>query len=182
MFDKLLRCNHSCDNGRNLQELCEEVIEEVLNHLRTATDTAPGWAKSWHHWGLFNLALLGHHAAARDAAKAQAHVAPAVVGFFRSVALGQSDGAPTFLEGRSLARICRPCGATRGCTCMWRRRSSASSASSSSASPIGAAIHCLEAAQAANCSRHRDLGIAYEDGSPWTTRTEPSCASATVVL
>ncbi len=69
------------------------MIEEVLHHLRTATDTAPGWAKSWHHWGLFNLALLGHHAAAREPAKAQAHVAPAVVGFFRSVALGQSEGA-----------------------------------------------------------------------------------------
>lgn len=96
-FDKLPRsCSRNCDNGTTLQELREEVIEEVLHHLRTATDTAPGWAKSWHHWGLFNLALLGHHAAARDAAKAQSHVAPAVVGFFRSVALGQSDGALNF--------------------------------------------------------------------------------------
>ncbi len=74
------------------QELDEQLIEEVLGHLRTATDTASGWAKSWHHWGLFNLALLGHHAAAREPAKAQQHVAPAVVGFFRSVALGQMEG------------------------------------------------------------------------------------------
>lgn len=65
----------------------------MLGHLRTATDTASGWAKSWHHWGLFNLALLGHHAANREPAKAQQHVAPAVVGFFRSVALGQMEGA-----------------------------------------------------------------------------------------
>jgi FAT domain len=74
------------------QELDEQLIEEVLGHLRTATDTASGWAKSWHHWGLFNLALLGHHAANREPAKAQQHVAPAVVGFFRSVALGQMEG------------------------------------------------------------------------------------------
>ena len=77
---------------RIAQELDEQLIEEVLGHLRTATDTASGWAKSWHHWGLFNLALLGHHAANREPAKAQQHVAPAVVGFFRSVALGQMEG------------------------------------------------------------------------------------------
>lgn len=83
---------HSRSNSKIQQELDERLIGEVLGHLRTATDTAPGWAKSWHQWGLFNLALLGHHAAHREPGKAQAHVAPAVVGFFRSVALGQSGG------------------------------------------------------------------------------------------
>ena len=84
------------------QELDEQLIEEVLGHLRTATDTASGWAKSWHHWGLFNLALLGHHAANREPVKAQQHVAPAVVGFFRSVALGQMEGG--FFSGLVFGR------------------------------------------------------------------------------
>ncbi len=58
---------------------------------------APDWAKSWHQWGLFNLQLLQHYAAAKQTDEAQRHVAPAVVGFFRSVALGQADGALAYL-------------------------------------------------------------------------------------
>ena len=58
---------------------------------------APDWAKSWHQWGLFNLQLLQHYAAAKQTDEAQRHVAPAVVGFFRSVALGQADGARSVL-------------------------------------------------------------------------------------
>ena len=61
--------------------------------LGVAPQAAPGWAKSWHQWGLFNLQLLQHYAAAKQTDQAQRHVAPAVVGFFRSVALGQADGA-----------------------------------------------------------------------------------------
>ena len=57
------------------------------------SQAAPDWAKSWHQWGLFNLQLLQHYAAAKQTDEAQRHVAPAVVGFFRSVALGQADGA-----------------------------------------------------------------------------------------
>ena len=53
---------------------------------------APFWAKSWHQWGLFNLQLMQHYNLARQPEQAQRHVAPAVVGFFRSVALGQADG------------------------------------------------------------------------------------------
>lgn len=43
-------------------------------------------------WGLFNLSLLSHHNAEKNEAAARSRVAPAVVGFFRSVALGQADG------------------------------------------------------------------------------------------
>jgi FAT domain len=100
----LANSKHMLVNPTWAQELDEQLIEEVLGHLRTATDTASGWAKSWHHWGLFNLALLGHHAAAREPAKAQQHVAPAVVGFFRSVALGQMEGR--FFTGfRAMAQL-----------------------------------------------------------------------------
>lgn len=69
-----------------------EVIQEVQHHMRTATDTAPSWAKSWHQWGLFNLTLLAHHSSEGDEVAAVAYVAPAVVGFFRSVALTQAEG------------------------------------------------------------------------------------------
>ena len=65
-----------------------------------ARQAAPDWAKSWHQWGLFNLQLLQHYAAAKQTDEAQRHVAPAVVGFFRSVALGQADGAKPNLSGR----------------------------------------------------------------------------------
>ena len=113
----LANSKHMLVNPTWAQELDEQLIQEVLGHLRTATDTASGWAKSWHHWGLFNLALLGHHAANREPAKAQQHVAPAVVGFFRSVALGQMEGEG-FVGVPSISGFSR----------LSRRRSSASSA------------------------------------------------------
>ena len=38
-----------------LQELNEEVIGDVLGSLHYATEAAPGWAKAWHNWALFNV-------------------------------------------------------------------------------------------------------------------------------
>lgn len=66
-------------------------IESVLDSLRLATQTAPDWGKAWHHWALFNVHAVEHYAHT-DKEKAEMHVASAVQGFFRSVALGQAQG------------------------------------------------------------------------------------------
>jgi FAT domain len=74
------------------QELDDGTIADVLSTLELATKAAPSWAKAWHHWGYFNLELLTHYATAGDTSSARMHIAPAVVGFFRSVRLGQGSG------------------------------------------------------------------------------------------
>ena len=74
-----------------LQELDSSTIEDVLGSLHLATQTAPDWGKAWHHWALFNVQAIEHYAHT-DVQKAQTHVALAVQGFFRSVALGQASG------------------------------------------------------------------------------------------
>ena len=38
-----------------MQELGEDTIAEVLGSLQYATEAAPGWAKAWHNWALFNV-------------------------------------------------------------------------------------------------------------------------------
>ena len=38
-----------------MQELGEDTIAEVLGSLQYATQAAPGWAKAWHNWALFNV-------------------------------------------------------------------------------------------------------------------------------
>ncbi|KAK9806197.1 hypothetical protein WJX72_004970 [[Myrmecia] bisecta] len=73
------------------EDLSEGVIEEVLGSLQLATDRAQHWAKAWHNWALFNVQVMEHYAR-YDIQAAQRHVAPAVMGFFRSVALGQATG------------------------------------------------------------------------------------------
>lgn len=79
----------------------------VLGLLRRATEVGGNWSKAWHHWALFNVALMD--AAARrgeaGAAAAVRHVAPAITGFFRSVALGQV-GAGGSAGGGGMAAGC----------------------------------------------------------------------------
>ncbi|GLC61314.1 hypothetical protein PLESTB_001742500 [Pleodorina starrii] len=70
------------------------VIAENLASFRAATEHAPNWAKAWHQWALFNVAVSVHYST-RDEGLAVAHVPPAVQGFFRSVALGQAAGDRT---------------------------------------------------------------------------------------
>lgn len=67
------------------------MVAAVLDSLARATESAPGWAKAWHNWALYNVSAMEHHAH-NDVATAQRHVAPAVSGFFRSVALSQQPG------------------------------------------------------------------------------------------
>ena len=33
-------------------------ITDVLSSLRTATEQASSWAKAWHQWALFNVAVM----------------------------------------------------------------------------------------------------------------------------
>ena len=72
-------------------QLDEGTITSVLTSLRAATDADPGWSKAWHLWGLFNAAAMEHYARTSPGAAAR-HVAPAVRGFFRSIALGTTKG------------------------------------------------------------------------------------------
>ena len=66
---------------------------DVIIDVSLPTQVAPTWAKSWHQWGLFNLALMNHFNERHEPVAARRHVAPAVQGFFCSVALGQENGA-----------------------------------------------------------------------------------------
>jgi len=71
----------------------EEAIEQVKINLHVAIQTAPDWSKAWHSWALFNAQMLEYYART-DQERAQSHVAPAVAGFFKSVALGQANQMP----------------------------------------------------------------------------------------
>ena len=69
--------------------MSREDVESVLGSLHLATQAAPHWGKAWHHWALFNVDIMDHND--KDNISNQ-HVAMAVQGFFRSVALGQASG------------------------------------------------------------------------------------------
>ena len=75
------------------QELGDGGIAMLLNSLSRATEAAPGWAKAWHNWALYNVNAMEHFSHS-DSRQAQRHVAPAVLGFFRSVQLAQAQGGP----------------------------------------------------------------------------------------
>jgi phosphatidylinositol kinase/protein kinase (PI-3 family) len=84
------------------ETLDDDTISDVLTSFGTATKHSRHWAKAWHNWALFNATAMEHYQRLatqqlnvneeRDALKAAAtrHVAPAVSGFFRSIALGGS--------------------------------------------------------------------------------------------
>ena len=37
------------------------VISEILASFKASTDHAPNWAKAWHQWALFNVAVSAHY-------------------------------------------------------------------------------------------------------------------------
>jgi len=80
------------------------VIADVLASLRAATEYGRGWGKAWHHWALFNAAAMEHYAKTSPQ-QAIRHVAPAVSGFFRSIALeGSTKRRGGCLQVRSVER------------------------------------------------------------------------------
>jgi len=104
-FLKLGKWRWALADGMN-----EETLTDVLMAFRTATMTNRQWAKAWHHWALFNATAMEHYnrqASSRDngtSEDAMRHVAPAISGFFRSIAL---DGSQNGNQGRSLQDILR---------------------------------------------------------------------------
>ena len=70
--------------------LDDGVVADVLARLELATARAPDWARAWHAWALFNVQAMEHYAKF-DVAAAARHAAPAVRGFFASVAVGVGD-------------------------------------------------------------------------------------------
>lgn len=87
-----------------LQQLDEETTASVLASLQYATECAPNWAKAWHHFALYNVECMQHYASL-DVHTAQRHVAPAVMGFFRSIALSQALGEQQMFVNR----MCKCC-------------------------------------------------------------------------
>lgn len=68
----------------------------LLSHTsQSATEYGSNWAKAWHNWALFHCGILESLVKAGEAESAEQYVAPAVTGFFRSVALGQAAGDRT---------------------------------------------------------------------------------------
>ncbi len=49
----ILLCVQKLDNAG--------VIAEILGSFRLATEHAPNWAKAWHQWALFNVAVSAHY-------------------------------------------------------------------------------------------------------------------------
>ena len=85
----------------------DETLTDVLMAFRTATAADQQWSKAWHHWALFNATAMEHFhrqggASTQDAMQ---HVAPAISGFFRSIALG--GGKTNAKQGGSLQDILR---------------------------------------------------------------------------
>ena len=84
----------------------EEALTDVLMSFRTATTADEQWAKAWHHWALFNATAMEHFRPQDGTMSADAmrHVAPAISGFFRSIAL---SGSSVRAKGGSLQDILR---------------------------------------------------------------------------
>ncbi|KAE9041787.1 Serine/threonine-protein kinase [Phytophthora rubi] len=80
-------------------------VESVLSSLRLCTELEPRSYKAWHAWALMNFQVVEHsthsqHISANATTSAVAasasvapYIAPAIEGFFRSVALGRSRWA-----------------------------------------------------------------------------------------
>eukprot|EP00879_Flechtneria_rotunda_P007003 GHRR01007352.1.p1 GENE.GHRR01007352.1~~GHRR01007352.1.p1 ORF type:complete len:2075 (+),score=775.15 GHRR01007352.1:2-6226(+) len=73
----------------------EAQLQSCMELMRAATEYGANWPKAWHHWALFNCGVLEALHKRGEAAAAAQYVAPAVTGFFRSVALGQAAGDRT---------------------------------------------------------------------------------------
>ncbi|RMZ52908.1 hypothetical protein APUTEX25_001027, partial [Auxenochlorella protothecoides] len=71
------------------ENLSQNSISSVLANLKAATEFAPDFGKIWHHWALFNVEAMGFYSK-HDPSAAQRFVAPAIIGFFRSIELGQA--------------------------------------------------------------------------------------------
>lgn len=69
--------------------LNDTTIADVLAALKMSTEVCRKWSKAWHEWAIFNAAALEHYSKS-DPDLASRHVAPAVSGFFRSIALASN--------------------------------------------------------------------------------------------
>ncbi|KAL4134546.1 hypothetical protein PRIC2_004843 [Phytophthora ramorum] len=87
------------------QQIEHVPVESVLSSLRLCTELEPRSYKAWHAWALMNFQVVEHsthsqHISANATASAVAasasvapYIAPAIEGFFRSIALGRSRWA-----------------------------------------------------------------------------------------
>ncbi|KAG7397333.1 phosphatidylinositol kinase- protein kinase tor1 [Phytophthora boehmeriae] len=87
------------------QQIEHVPVESVLSSLRLCTELEPRSYKAWHAWALMNFQVVEHsthsqHISANTTASGVAasaavapYIAPAIEGFFRSIALGRSRWA-----------------------------------------------------------------------------------------
>ncbi|KAL3656617.1 hypothetical protein V7S43_018522 [Phytophthora oleae] len=86
------------------QQMEHVPVESVLSSLRLCTELEPRSYKAWHAWALMNFQVVEHsthsqHISANATASVAAsssvapYIAPAIEGFFRSIALGRSRWA-----------------------------------------------------------------------------------------
>eukprot|EP00644_Phytophthora_capsici_P000839 jgi/Phyca11/109030/e_gw1.16.2.1 len=86
------------------QQIEHVPVESVLSSLRLCTELEPRSYKAWHAWALMNFQVVEHsthsqHISANATASVAAsssvapYIAPAIEGFFRSIALGRSRWA-----------------------------------------------------------------------------------------
>lgn len=59
----------------------------VLGFFKAAIKYDDGWYKAWHAWALSNFEVISHYQKLGLPHKITPHLAPAVTGFFRSIAL-----------------------------------------------------------------------------------------------
>lgn len=77
------------------QEWTPELISEVMQCYHFATQLDPKWYKAWHTWALCNFEVINHLENVDDDRDEEiqrksllTHIIEALVGFFRSIALG----------------------------------------------------------------------------------------------
>jgi len=67
--------------------LSSNIIPQILGSFKQATKYADSWYKAWHAWALSNFEVISHYQKQGRPRNIEAHLVPAVHGFFRSIAL-----------------------------------------------------------------------------------------------
>ncbi|XP_004346781.2 TOR pathway phosphatidylinositol 3-kinase TorA [Capsaspora owczarzaki ATCC 30864] len=75
-----------------MDSLNERAITKILDSYLLATTYDDTWYKAWHSWALMNFEAVSHFEKSNANQKqVRAHIAPALTGFFRSIALMQGN-------------------------------------------------------------------------------------------
>eukprot|EP00698_Gefionella_okellyi_P003488 TRINITY_DN13298_c0_g1_i1.p1 TRINITY_DN13298_c0_g1~~TRINITY_DN13298_c0_g1_i1.p1 ORF type:complete len:2319 (-),score=474.81 TRINITY_DN13298_c0_g1_i1:41-6196(-) len=76
----------------------EATLSQIVSDSRAAADLDQQWWKAWHAWALVNYDAVTHFAASSNSERLRAHLAPAVQGFIRAIALSGATAAHTLQD------------------------------------------------------------------------------------